>query len=81
MIRIYCVIGDSYIDNFIIDDLEESFQKTVMACGEHVQNIEELIDYHHPAIVINENAEMCDRNTYIWKMLPEVLLIKDNAYQ
>lgn len=55
------VIGDSYIDGYIIDDLAESFAKTVMVWGGYTTEIKALVDYYHPTIVINENAERCDR--------------------
>lgn len=59
------VIGDSYIDSFIIEDFAESFHKTVMVWGENMVNIIELIDYYRPTIVLNENAERCDRSVSV----------------
>lgn len=57
------VIGDSYIDHYIIDDLAESFSKTVMVWGEYTREIERLVEYYHPTIVINENAERSDETS------------------
>lgn len=55
------IIGDSYFDGFLYDDLAESFHRVVQVWGEYVGNIEELVEYYHPVIVICENAERCDR--------------------
>ena len=41
------ILGDSYFDNFLYDDFAEK--------------LEQLVDYYQPSIVINENAERCDR--------------------
>lgn len=55
------IIGDSYFDGFIYDDIAESFHKVVMVWGGNVANIKELVEEYHPSIVIEENAERCDR--------------------
>lgn len=55
------IIGDSYFDNFLYDDLAESFHRTVLLWGDYCNDFVQMIDYYNPAIVIVENAERCDR--------------------
>lgn len=55
------IIGDSYFDSFLYEYFGESFSRTVQVWGGNDQNIKKLIETYHPAIVINENAERCDR--------------------
>ena len=55
------VLGDSYINSFIIDDLAESFHETYMIWGDYTVELEQVIEAYQPDIVICENAERCDR--------------------
>ena len=57
------IIGDSYFDGFLYDDLAESFYKVVMVWGGNLINIKNLIEEYHPQIIIEENAERCDRTS------------------
>ena len=59
--KVCVIIGDSYFDNFLYDDLAESFSKTVFIWGDYTENLAELVDYYNPSIVIIENAERCER--------------------
>lgn len=61
------IIGDSYFDSFLYDDFAESFHRVVQVWGEFAPNIEELVDYYNPVIVISENAERCDRTSTMVK--------------
>ena len=54
------IIGDSYFDNYLYDDLAESFHKTVMVWGNYIQNLPELLDTYHPDIVIYEMAKRAE---------------------
>lgn len=56
------VLGDSYINSFIIDDLAESFHETFIIRGDYISGFEQIIDEYNPDIVIVENAERCDRS-------------------
>ncbi len=56
------VIGDSYFDNYLMDDLAESFYETIMIRGDYLGNIDEIIETYKPDIVIGENAERVDRS-------------------
>lgn len=55
------ILGDSYFDSFLIDDIAESFAKTVLIWGDYTENIPEIIDHYKPVIVVCENAERCNR--------------------
>lgn len=55
------ILGDSYFNSFIFDDLAESFHRTVLLWGDMSQYMMEMINYYQPSIVICENAERCDR--------------------
>lgn len=55
------ILGDSYFDNFLYDDFAESFHRVVFIWGDYAEKLEQLVDYYQPLIVINENAERCDR--------------------
>lgn len=66
------VIGDSYFDNFLIDDLAESFHKTVMIWGDYIQYLPEMMDAYHPAVVVCENAERCDRTGRMMKVAERI---------
>ncbi len=55
------VLGDSYVNSFILDDLAESFYETLIIWGDYTRNVGKIIDAYHPDILIVENAERCDR--------------------
>lgn len=57
------IMGDSYFDIFIVDDIAESFHETIMIWGDYDSDIFSVIDEYNPDIVIVENAERCDRST------------------
>lgn len=68
------VLGDSYFNNFIVDDIAESFYETLIIWGDYCDDFVNIIDTYEPDIVIIENAERCDRTEYFAKM---ALSIKD----
>ena len=55
------VIGDSYFNSYILDDLAESFFETIIIWGDYLESIKEIIDTYTPDIVVIENAERVDR--------------------
>lgn len=59
------VIGDSYFNSFILDDIAESFYETLIIWGDYSQEIGNIIEEYNPDIIINENAERCDRTSGI----------------
>ena len=70
------VLGDSYINSFILDDIAESFYETLIIWGDYTSDFEEIVDAYQPDIVIVENAERCDRTGAFASTL---LQIKANA--
>lgn len=61
------VIGDSYFNTFIIDDLAESFHETIIIWGDYCGDIQTIIDTYDADIVIVEAAERVDRTSGIIK--------------
>lgn len=66
------ILGDSYLDNFLYDDLAESFHKVVFIWGDYVVELPQIIDYYNPDIVLMENAERSER-TGLVTMAAELL--------
>ena len=67
------IIGDSYFNSFIIDDISESFAETVMIWGDYLDNLEEILDAYPADIVIIEAAERVDRSGRIIKEAEAIL--------
>ena len=55
------VLGDSYLNNYILDDIAESFAVTMMVWGDYTKELKEIVDECKPDIIIMENAERCNR--------------------
>lgn len=51
------VLGDSFIRQFIKDDIAEGFQETLSIDWVNIENIDELLEIYKPDIVVFENAE------------------------
>lgn len=69
------VLGDSYFNDFILDDLAESFYETFIIWGDYVENFENIINTYNPDLVIVENAERCDRTEWFARTM---MAIKDD---
>lgn len=65
------IVGDSYFDNFIVDDIAESFYRTVLVWGDYTKHLPELVEYYEPAIVVCENAERAARWHHIVTLAEE----------
>ena len=59
------VLGDSYLNSFIIDDISESFAVTMMIWGDYTNELKKIVDQCKPDIIIMENAERCNRMTQV----------------
>ncbi|WP_031547907.1 alginate O-acetyltransferase AlgX-related protein [Oribacterium sp. FC2011] len=71
--EVVLIIGDSYVENYILDDIAESFGKTIFVWGDYSDRFMEFIELYKPAIVINENAERCSyRFPMIVRMASEI---------
>lgn len=62
------ILGDSYFNSFIVDDIAESFYETVMIWGDYTENLVDIIETYNPDIVVNECAERVDRSGDIVKL-------------
>lgn len=56
------VMGDSYFNSYIIDDIAESFSEVWMVWGDYTTSLPEIVDLCKPDIVIYECAERVDRS-------------------
>lgn len=57
--EVVLIIGDSYVENYILDDIAESFGKTIFVWGDYSDRFMDFVELYKPTIVINENAERC----------------------
>lgn len=62
------IVGDSYIDSYLLDSLAESFSQTYMIWGDYTNEMEAMIDICQPDIVICECAERVDRSRAICEL-------------
>ncbi len=53
---------DSYINDFIISDIAESFSEVWLVWGDYTTNLDTVVDMYNPDIVIYECAERVDRS-------------------
>ncbi len=60
------IIGDSYIANYILDDIAESFYETIMIWGDWAPYLPDLVMEYKPDILVVECAERCDRTGEIF---------------
>ncbi len=59
------VIGDSYFNNYIMDDIGESFRETILIWGDYLADFQTILEEYDPDIVVVEAAERVDRSSYI----------------
>ena len=69
------ILGDSYIESFLIDDLAESFEYTYMVWNSHfsLEKLEELIQNVHPDIILLEDAKRVDITSKVVSMAQDIL--------
>lgn len=56
------IIGDSYFNSFIVDDIAESFHEVILIWGDYLGDIKSIIDAYDADIVVIEAAERVDRS-------------------
>ena len=59
------VIGDSYFQIYLMDDLAESFHETILIWGDYCNDIGNILDEYQADIVIVEAVERMDRTSAI----------------
>ena len=62
------IVGDSYVDSYILDSLAESFSRTYMIWGDYTSQMADMIEVCQPDIVIYECAERVDRSRAICEL-------------
>ncbi|MBR3241624.1 MAG: hypothetical protein IKN57_02125 [Parasporobacterium sp.] len=71
------IIGDSYIHDFNLPSIAESFQETVFIHGSHMPDFQNLVETFDPDLIIIENAEREDR-TGLWILTASAGLKQNN---
>lgn len=56
------LMGDSYFNGYLLDDIAESFREVWLVWGDHTDSLPEIVDLCKPDIVIYECAERVDRS-------------------
>lgn len=56
------LVCDSYINNYILEDIAESFSQVWLIWGDYTCDMEEMVEMYQPDIVIYECAEFVDRS-------------------
>lgn len=62
------IMGDSYFNNYLIDDIAESFSEVWLVWGDYTTQLPEIVDLYRPDIVIYECAERVDRSNAVQKL-------------
>lgn len=62
------IVGDSYVDSYILDSFAESFSRTYMIWGDYTSKMADMIEVCQPDIVIYECAERVDRSRAICEL-------------
>ena len=57
------LMGDSYIESFLIEDFAESFGEVWMVWGDYIQELPEIVEFCDPDMVWLECAERVDRSS------------------
>lgn len=67
------IIGDSYFGKgLMVDQLAESFHETILITATYTRNLVELVEAYQPDIVINENAERCERTGEMYVVAQQI---------
>ena len=59
------LMGDSYFNDYLIDDIAESFSEVWLVWGDYTLSLPEIVDAYDPDVVIYECAERVDRSAAI----------------
>lgn len=59
------IMGDSYINSYLLDSFAESFAETFLVWGDYTEEMADIIEICQPDIVIYECAERVDRSDKI----------------
>lgn len=59
------IVGDSYFNSYLVDDIAESFGEVWMVWGDYTRDLPEIVDLCDPDMVIFQCAERVDRSNAI----------------
>ena len=66
------LMGDSYYNNYLIDDIAESFSEVWLVWGDYTGDLPEIVELYQPDLVIYECAERVDRSWAIHALAQEL---------
>ena len=62
------LLCDSYFNNYLIDDIAESFSEVWLIWADYLESLPEILELYDADMVIMECAERVDRNWAIYKL-------------
>lgn len=66
------LVGDSYVDSYLLDSFAESFSQTFLIWGDYTEEMADMVEICQPDIVIYECAERVDRSNLICKLAKDI---------
>ena len=66
------IVGDSYVDSYLLDSFAESFSQTFLIWGDYTEEMADMVEICQPDIVIYECAERVDRSNLICKLAEDI---------
>lgn len=66
------LMADSYFNNYLLDDLAESFGEVWLVWGDYTLDLPEIVEHCDPDLVIFEVAERVERNYAICNLASEM---------
>lgn len=67
------IVGDSYVEGYLLDSFAESFSKMYMVHGDFTTEMQEMVEICEPDIVIYECAERVNRNKVISELAKKIV--------
>lgn len=66
------LMGDSYFNDYLVDDIAESFREVWLVWGDYTEDLPEIVERYNPDVVIYECAERVDRSDSICALAEEL---------
>ena len=67
------LMGDSYFNDYLIDDIAESFSEVWLVWGDYTAELPDIVDLCAPDVVIYECAERVDRSYAVCSLAQKLL--------
>lgn len=62
------IMGDSYFEGYLVDDIAESFSEVWLVWGDYTADLIQVVEHCEPDIVIYECAERVDRSWNVYTL-------------